>query len=82
MRTLIKPGEKVVLNSPVYDNMWKWIAEVGAELVDVPLVKIGLQYQLDLAAVERAYAQGAKVHLLCSPHNPVGMVFDKETLIT
>ena len=82
MRTLIKPGEKVVLNSPVYDNMWKWIAEVGAELVDVPLVKIGLEYQLDLAAVERAYAQGAKVHLLCSPHNPVGMVFDKETLIT
>jgi cystathionine beta-lyase len=80
MRTLIKPGEKVLLNSPVYDNMWKWIAEVNAELEDVPLAKTGLDYQLDLTAVERAYAQGAKVHLLCSPHNPVGIVFDKETL--
>ena len=80
MRTLIKPGEKALLNSPVYDNMWRWIAEVKAELVDVPLSKNGLEYQLNLDAIERAYQQGVKVHLLCSPHNPVGILFDHATL--
>ncbi|MEY3165706.1 MAG: hypothetical protein RLZZ291_223, partial [Actinomycetota bacterium] len=35
IRTLINPGDRVMLNSPVYDNMWRWVAEVKATLVDV-----------------------------------------------
>lgn len=77
IRTLINPGEKVVLNSPVYDNMWRWVTEVRAELVDVPLVKSEMNYSIDFEGLERAYASGAKVHLLCSPHNPVGIIFSK-----
>lgn len=80
IRTLINPGDRVILNSPVYDNMWRWVTEVKAELVDVPLKEIDLNYSMDLAALERAYASGAKVHILCNPHNPVGILFDKETL--
>ena len=77
IRTLINPGEKVILNSPVYDNMWRWVAEVKAELVDVPLLKNEMTYSVDFEGLERAYASGAKVHLLCSPHNPVGALFTK-----
>jgi cystathionine beta-lyase len=80
MRTLIQPGDKVLLNSPIYDNMWRWIAEVKAELVDVPLKRNQLEYSLDLDAIESAYRTGVKVHLLCSPHNPVGTVFNDLTL--
>ncbi|MFM9142316.1 MAG: MalY/PatB family protein [Actinomycetota bacterium] len=80
MRTLIQPGDKVLLNSPIYDNMWRWIAEVKAELVDVPLKRNQLEYSLDLDAIESAYRTGVKVHLLCSPHNPVGTVFNELTL--
>jgi len=80
MRTLIQPGDKVLLNSPIYDNMWRWIAEVKAELVDVPLKRNQLEYSLDLEAIESAYRTGVKVHLLCSPHNPVGIVFDRDSL--
>lgn len=80
MRTLIQPGDKVLLNSPIYDNMWRWITEVKAELIDVPLKRNQLEYSLDLEAIESAYQTGVKVHLLCSPHNPVGTVFDRETL--
>lgn len=80
MRTLIEPGDKVLLNSPIYDNMWRWIAEVKAELVDVPLKRNQLEYSLDLEAIESAYQSGIKVHLLCSPHNPVGTVFERESL--
>lgn len=87
IRTLISPGEKVMLNSPVYDNMWRWVAEVGATLVDVPLLLSGAysensDFTLDLEGIEREYKSGVKVHILCHPHNPVGAIFSKEALAT
>ena len=82
MRTLIKTGDKVMLNSPVYENIWKWITEVHAELVDVPLSEDGLNYKLDLEAIEREYAKGVKLHILCSPHNPVGIIHTRSELET
>lgn len=80
IRTLINPGDRVVLNSPVYDNMWRWVAEVKAELVDVPLLEEGMEYSIDFEGIERAYKTGAKVHILCNPHNPVGILFSKSEL--
>ena len=80
MRVLIKPGEKVMLNSPVYENIWRWISEVHATTVDTPLSEDNLSYKLDLAAIEKEYQNGVKVHILCNPHNPVGAVFSKNQL--
>ena len=85
IRTLIAPGDKVMLNSPVYDNMWRWIAEVNATLIDVPLAingnyGDGARFSLDLDSIEREYKSGVKVHILCHPHNPVGAIFDKQSL--
>lgn len=80
MRVLIKPGDKVMLNSPVYENIWRWINEVDATTVDTPLTEIDLNYTLDLDAIEREYKNGVKIHILCHPHNPVGVIFDKKQL--
>jgi cystathionine beta-lyase len=80
IRTLINPGDRVMLNSPVYDNMWRWVGEVKANLVDVPLTENNLDYSLDLDAIEGEYQKGIKVHILCHPHNPVGVIFSKEIL--
>jgi cystathionine beta-lyase len=80
MRTLIKPGEKVMLNSPVYENIWRWVSEVHATTVDTPLSEDNLSYKLDLAAIEKEYKNGVKVHILCHPHNPVGVIFSKDQL--
>ena len=80
MRVLIKPGEKVMLNSPVYENIWRWITEVSATTVDTPLIEEDLAYRLDLAAIEKEYKNGVKVHILCHPHNPVGVIFDRQQL--
>lgn len=80
IRTLISPGEKMMINSPVYDNMWNWVKEVKAELVEVPLKEDGLEFTLDLEAVEAGYKSGVKVHLLCHPHNPVGTIYSREEL--
>lgn len=85
IRTLIAPGDKVMLNSPVYDNMWRWVAEVKATLVDVPLLLdqsygANSKFTLDLEGIEREYKAGVKVHILCHPHNPIGAIFSKEIL--
>jgi cysteine-S-conjugate beta-lyase len=81
LRTLMNRGDKVMLNSPVYDNMWRWITEVGATLVDVPLVDIGGGLTLNLDAIESEYKSGVKVHILCHPHNPVGVIFSRDSLL-
>ena len=79
-RTVVNPGDLIMLNSPVYHNMNNWIQELKCNSYDAPLNKDGLHYTLDLNAVERGYAAGVKAHFLCSPHNPVGTVFTKQEL--
>ena len=79
-RTVINPGDSIMINSPVYHNMNNWIAELKCKSYDAPLTKTDLHYTLDLDAVERGYKAGVKAHFLCNPHNPVGTVFNKEEL--
>ena len=79
-RTVVNPGDLIMINSPVYHNMNNWIAELKCKSYDAPLTKAGLHYTLDLDAVERGYASGVKAHFLCNPHNPVGTVFNKGDL--
>jgi cystathionine beta-lyase len=78
-RALVKPGDKIMVNSPVYTNFFSWIAEVGAEVIDVPLDQ-ELGWRLDLDAIEKAFASGVKVLLLCNPQNPVGTVHSRAEL--
>ena len=78
-RTLVKPGDKIMLNSPVYTNFWHWIPEAKAEIVDVPLDR-ARGWRLDLDEIDRTFASGVKVLLLCNPQNPTGTVHTREEL--
>lgn len=80
MRALGKPGDKVVVNSPVYSSFFGWIDEVGFEVHDVPLIANDKQWDLDLDGLEAAFSSGAKFYLLCHPHNPLGKLFTREEL--
>ena len=80
IRVLTQPGDKVVLNSPVYLNFFNWVREAKCEIVDVPLVHQDGEWTLNFEGLELAFAQGAKVYLLCNPHNPVGTVHTKDEL--
>ena len=79
-RTVVNPGDLIMINSPVYHNMNNWITELKCKSYDAPLTKTGLHYTIDLNAIERGYAAGVKAHFLCSPHNPVGTVFTRDEL--
>jgi len=80
LRLWTQPGDKVVINTPVYLNFFTWISEAKCEAVDVPLIHIGTEWALDLAGLEDAFANGVKVYILCHPHNPVGHVFTLDEL--
>jgi cysteine-S-conjugate beta-lyase len=83
-RLFVRSGEKIMINSPVYQNFYNWIKELHGDCVDAPLVEINdggeKSYRLDFDAIERGYASGVKVHLLCHPHNPLGVIFAREDL--
>jgi cysteine-S-conjugate beta-lyase len=80
LRLLARPGDEVVINPPVYDSFFPWLAEVGCRPVEVPLGRTADGWALDLEAMEAAFRDGARVHLLCSPHNPTGTVHRRQDL--
>lgn len=80
LRVTTVPGDKVLINSPIYQNFFNWIKETKVELIDVPFVQDGLKWSLDFEEIEKVYASGLKVHALCHPHNPLGRIFSREEL--
>ena len=85
LRVFTQPGEKVLISSPVYQNFYTWIRETKVEMIDVPFkpdseASDGTGWSHDWDGIEKAYQSGIKVHLLCSPHNPLGKVYSKEDL--
>lgn len=76
-----QPGDGVVIDPPVYPPFAGTIRRLQRKVVETPVVRSERGgFSLDLAAIERAYAGGARAHLLCSPHNPTGTVHPRETL--
>jgi cystathionine beta-lyase len=85
LRVITEPGDRILLNSPVYPNFWTWADETHLEIVDVSLHRSedevnGSPWLLDWAGIEAAYASGIKVHLICNPHNPLGRVYTRDEL--
>lgn len=80
LRTHAKPGERVIINSPVYNGFFHWLEELDIEPFDVPLITGDHEYKLDLAGIEAAFSQGHRFLLLCNPHNPVGRTFGRDEL--
>ena len=85
LRIMTQPGDSILINSPVYHNFYNWINETKLNKVDVPFQRTGDEaanpWDIDWAGIENAYASGIKVHLLCSPHNPLGRIYSKEELL-
>lgn len=76
-----KPGEGVILQSPVYGPFYTSVALNRRRVLDAPLVReADGAYRMDLQRVEDHLKAGARLMLLCSPHNPVSRVWTREEL--
>jgi cystathionine beta-lyase len=80
LRVATAPGDAVVIEPPVYAPFASTVRFLGRRVAEAPLVRSDRGWAPDLAAIERAYAGGARVHLLCSPQNPTGIVYEREAL--
>ena len=81
VRTFVSPGEKVLIQPPVYYPFYGAIENNQAGLVANPLVYEGGRYRMDFEQLERAAADPElSMAILCSPHNPVGRVWSREEL--
>ena len=74
------PGDAIVTDPPVYPPFAATVRREGRTLIEVPLATDGGRPCLDLDALARAYAAGARMHLLCSPQNPTGIVHTRASL--
>jgi cystathionine beta-lyase len=76
LKEVASPGERVILNTPVYHPFFAVIEEAGCELAEAPLAGT----ELDVEGIDRAFAAGARALILCSPHNPTGSVPSRAAL--
>lgn len=78
--TLTRPGDRIVIQPPVY-HPFRLVPEAnGRTVVENPLVEEGESYRMDLGDLERRFAEGARMLILSNPHNPAGIVWDAATL--
>lgn len=75
---LLQAGDKAIVLTPTYDAYIPLIARAGAEAIVVPLE--APSWDLPWTALAAALAQGPKLLVLNTPHNPTGRVFDKDEL--
>ena len=82
LKVLTSPGDRVVVNSPVYPPFFQFVNHLDRRVVEAPLRadgRIDLQ-NLDDALREAARGGGRAAYLLCNPHNPTGAVHTAEEL--
>lgn len=80
VEALTKPGDKVILQPPVYYPFRKVLEARKCEVVENRLLFEAGRYSMDFDDLEQKAADGARMIILCSPHNPVGRVWTKEEL--
>lgn len=81
IKALTVPGDKVIVQTPVYNCFFSSIRNNGCEIVSNPLRRTADTYKMDFDALERCAADPrTKVMLLCNPHNPAGRVWTPDEL--
>lgn len=81
VRKLTTPAEKVVVLTPVYNIFFNSIVNNGRQPLECPLRFDGTSYEIDFADLEQKLSDPqTSLMILCNPHNPVGKIWDKETL--
>ena len=75
-----KPGDGIILFTPVYYQFSNLVEAARRKVVECPLKLIDNNYHFDFVAYERNLSGDEKMIILCSPHNPGGRVWTKNEL--
>lgn len=79
-RHYLPAGATVAVPVPCYMPFLPLLALLGHPVVQVPMQRTEDGWSLDETALDAAFASGARMLLLCNPHNPIGKVYSREEL--
>lgn len=81
IKALTVPGDKVLIQTPVYNCFFSSIRNNGCEVLSSPLLRTDNSYTIDFEDLEHKAADPkVKLMLLCNPHNPAGRVWTRKEL--
>ncbi len=81
INSFTQPGDAVVIQPPVYYPFRLMIEDNGRKMVTSPLIYENGRYAMDYEGFERTLEEsGAKLFILCNPHNPVGRAWTADEL--
>jgi cystathionine beta-lyase len=78
---LTQPGEKVIIQPPVYYPFYFCIRNNGRQISENPLKLLDGRYHMDFDDLAKRADERTRLMILCSPHNPVGRVWEREDLL-
>ena len=80
VNALTEPGDKVLMQSPVYPPFFNMVKNNDRVVVNSPLLLKEDRFEIDFADFEEKLKEGIKLFILCNPHNPGGRVWTEEEL--
>ena len=75
-----RPGDGVCTLTPVYPPFLQTVAQTGRRLDFCTMARGEDRYEIDFDALRAAIDERTRLLLLCTPHNPLGRVFEREEL--
>ena len=75
-----QPGDKVMVQPPVYHPFFRVILSNGRQLVTNPLILNGEKYTIDFDDLEKKADAGTRMMIISNPHNPIGRLWTREEL--
>lgn len=75
-----EPGDKIIIQTPVYHPFYSAVKDHGRQLVLNPLRLADGRYRMDLENLRQQVDEKTKMLILCSPHNPTGNVWKTDEL--
>mgnify|MGYP004618187721 FL=1 len=82
VRKLTTPAENVVVLTPVYNIFYNSILNNGRRVLPCDLIYENGEYSIDFSALEQALKdEQTTLMILCNPHNPIGKIWDRDTLM-
>lgn len=80
IETFTKPGDKVAMCTPVYPPFFSVPTAQTRDVVTCDLLENDGHYDIDFAALEQLFIEGARLFILCNPHNPIGIIWSRAQL--
>ncbi len=79
VQAFTEPGDKVLINTPIYDPFFEVIEKNDRETVDSPMELRDGRYEFNWADFEEK-VRDCRIWMFCNPQNPEGRCFTEEEL--